>query len=55
MNWNQFLSACKTAWETEGQRQQKVHSYLLRCEKTTSMTLLQVAASAYKLYKAENA
>ena len=55
MNWNEFLSAAKTAWATEGQQQQSVHSYLLRCEKKTSMTLLQVAAGAYKLYKAENA
>lgn len=54
MNWNQFLSACKTAWSTEGQQESRVHSYLLRCEKTPSMTLVQVAASAYKLYKSEN-
>jgi len=55
MNWNEFLSAAKTAWTTEGQQQQKVHSYLLRCEKTPGMTLVQVASSAYKLYKSENA
>lgn len=55
MNWNEFLAACKTAWATEGQQQQRVHSYLVRCEKSTGMTLLQVAASAWKLYKSENA
>lgn len=54
MNWNQFLSACKTAWATEGQQESRVHSYLLRCEKTPDMTLVQVAASAFKLYKSEN-
>jgi uncharacterized protein len=53
MNWNKFLSAAKTAWSTEGQQQQKVHSCLLRCEKKQKMTLLQVAASAYRLYKSE--
>ena len=53
LTWNQFLSACKLAWETEGQGSDEVkivHSYLLKCEKNSSMGLIQVAAAAYKMY-----
>jgi hypothetical protein len=53
-NWNQFLVSCKIAWETEGQQEKEVAAYLRRCEKTPKMSLLQVAASAYRLYKSEN-
>lgn len=54
MNWNDFLAGCKTAWATEGQQQSKVHSYLIRCDKMPNMGLIQIAASAYRLYKKEN-
>ena len=57
ITWNQFLSFCKIAWKTEGQGDastQLVHSYLLRCEKSIDMTKIQVAISAYQLYKANH-
>lgn len=53
--WNEFLAACRTAWATEGQQEPETASYLRRCDKKPSMSLLQVAASAYRLYKSENA
>lgn len=53
--WNQFLAACKTAWSTEGQQEREVASCLRRCEKTPSMSLVQIAAAAFSLYKSENA
>ena len=56
LTWNEFLSTCKEAWKTEGQGSNQVktvHGYLLSCEKKPSMTKMQVAASAYKLYKSE--
>ncbi|WP_297095588.1 hypothetical protein [uncultured Draconibacterium sp.] len=51
--WNDFLSDCKEAWETEGVNcsndAQKANSLLLRCDKSNTESLIQVASKAYEL------
>jgi len=51
LTWNQFLSACSIAWQTDGNMEKDVHCFLLACEKNSSMGKIQVASSAYQLYK----
>lgn len=50
--WNQFLAACKIAWKTEGLMEREVHFYLCRVSKNPKMKLIQIAAIAWKEYKA---
>jgi hypothetical protein len=54
-NWNEFLHACAIAWETEGKEASEVHRYLLRVQKHPRMTLIQVAAAAWQMYKEDQA
>lgn len=51
--WNEFLSNCKDAWETEGMNccneVKKAHGYLIACDKTGTNSKIEVAAKAYEL------
>ena len=53
LKWNEFLSNCKEAWETEGMNcsneVKKVHGFLLACDKTGTNSKMEVAAKAYEL------
>jgi len=55
MNYQQFLSACSEAWKTQGNSQTKdvkaAYECLCLCQKTPQMSLVQVAAAAWKIYK----
>lgn len=53
--WNEFLSSCSEVWKSEGSDISNsgydALNYLQKCEKSSKDTLIQVAASAWKLKK----
>jgi hypothetical protein len=54
MTYNEFQTACKKAWETEGHGNsdiQAAHQALLAVEKTTRMTKVEIIAAAWSIYK----
>ena len=55
LKWNEFLSDCKEAWETEGMNcsneVKQVHGFLIACDKRGTNSKIEVAAKAYELMK----
>jgi len=53
--WNEFLSKCQEAWETEGMNcsneVKQVHGLLIACDKRGTNSKIEVAAKAYELMK----